>query len=81
MSQKDRVLADLREAGEQGVCSSHWYRGYIPNARNRIGELEQEGFVIASAPCADEHGPAFFRYWLTFDPERTPVQAELGLVR
>jgi len=81
MSQKDRVLVDLRAAGEDGVCSSHWYRTFIPNARNRIGELADEGHIIESQPCKDKHEAAFYRYWLVVNDEVPLAQAELELVK
>lgn len=71
MSQKEKVLYDLKEAGLLGVCAEHWYRGAIPNSRNRIGELRREGHHIASAPCGDDHGPGYARYVLLHGPERS----------
>ena len=79
MSQKERMLHDLRLAGHEGVCSSHWYATGIPNSRNRVGELDKLGYVIRSEPCRDHEAgaPAYHRYILTREP--APVQARLAI--
>lgn len=69
MSQVEKVLDDLRAAGRDGVCSSHWYATFIPNSRNRIGELTKAGYIITSEPCRDDHGrTTFYRYRLVSVP-------------
>jgi hypothetical protein len=80
MTQADRVLAMLREAGGDGLCSVAFYRAALPHARNRIAvELRDRGFVIDRGPCLDaDHGPTgYYRYTLRFDPERVPQQQRL----
>jgi len=70
----------LREAGSRGVCSVDWYANGLPNARNRVVELQDRGFVIGRAPCADAHGrTTYFRYVLTHDPEYAPIQQRLAV--
>lgn len=76
MTQTERVLSMLREAGDYGVCSEEFYASYLPHARNRIAEdLPKRGFVIARGPCK-EHDHNYFRYSIAVDPER-PVQMRL----
>lgn len=77
MSQVDRVLTMLRDAGPRGVCSETFYASRLPNARNRIAvELRDRGFVIERGPCAEHvHGATqYFRYVLVHDPERQPLE-------
>lgn len=87
MTQADRVLAMLRRAGADGLCSRELYRGDehgpLPNGRNRIAvELRDRGFLIARGPCRDhDHGEAgYYRYVIEHDPERVPQQQLLGIL-
>lgn len=81
------MLADLRDAGLVGVCSEQWYTHGLPNARNRVVELEREHHHIVSVRCADDHGlTGYARYVLLHGPERTcakcpwmPAQQSLAL--
>ncbi len=82
MSQQEQVLAMLRSAGADGLCSLDLYRSALPNGRNRIGELERDrGFVIESRPCHQhDHGKtAYFRYFIRHDPERQPEQLRAAI--
>lgn len=83
-TQHHLVLSMLVKAGADGVCAERFYSSALPNARNRVGDLRARGHCITSAPCADPHGPTYFRYWLHHGPERTcaicrpePVQQRL----
>lgn len=80
MTQTDRVLSMLREAGQDGVCSLAFYEAHLPHARNRIAvELRDRGFGIASEPCdRGDHGDgAYRRYRIEHDPESQPKQLDL----
>lgn len=80
MTQTERTLAMLREAGARGVCSRAFYAAYLPHARNRIAsELRDRGFLIDRAPCVeDDHGSGtYYRYTIAYDPERMPKQERL----
>lgn len=81
MSQIERVLAMLRAAGRDGLCSLDLYRSYLPNGRNRIGELEHERrFEIGREWCHhEEQTPPHVRYRLDYDPERQPVQSRMAI--
>jgi hypothetical protein len=46
MSQKDRVLQKLEQAGEFGVSTSEFLRDYLYEFRSRITELRQKGHNI-----------------------------------
>ena len=69
-TQRQRVVDELRAAGERGVCARHWYASAIPNARNVISVLRAGGFHIDSGPCPDHHAAAFALYRLRHGPER-----------
>lgn len=78
-TQHDRILAMLREARGEGVCS--WdlaYRSYMPHASSRIPELNATGFVIRgeTRDWGDGHG-AHAHYTLISEPDREPHQQEL----
>lgn len=79
MTQTERVLSMLRDAGSAGVCSQTFYAAYLPHARNRISvELRDRGFVVDRGPCREhDHDTTFFRYVLRYDPERQPQQMRL----
>ena len=51
-TQQDRILAMLGEADE--VCSSEFYRAYMPRFSVAIHRLRQDGYVITKRPC-DRH--------------------------
>lgn len=70
LTQRDRVLRDLRAAGLRGVCSHTWYSSALPNSRNEISRLRAERHHIVTVVCADDHGPAYRRYVLFHGPER-----------
>ena len=69
MSQKDRVLYALQRAGLEGVNDRHFYETHVPNARNRVGELLDEGYHIASFTQPID-GTPYSRYVLIHGPER-----------
>ena len=82
MTQTERTLAMLRDAGARGVCSHAFYAAYLPHARNRIAiELRDRGFVIAREPCREsDHGSGtYYRYTLEYDPERVPQQERMAI--
>jgi hypothetical protein len=78
LTQMERVLVLLREAGREGLCSLVLYGSYLPNGRNRVGELERERrFVISRSPCHhDEPTPTHVRYRIDHDPERRVQQMQ-----
>lgn len=64
-SQKLRILTLLRAAAERGICISNVPLDLSYTARNRIGDLRKEGYVIESAPCrVHHHRAAVARYFL-----------------
>lgn len=82
MTQTERTLAMLRDAGPRGVCSLAFYAARLPHARNRIAiELRDRGFVIDREPChEDDHGDGtYYRYRIAYDPDRAPVQETLRI--
>ena len=82
MTQTDRTLAMLREAGARGVCSHAFYEARLPHARNRIAtELRDRGFIIERGPCMyGDHGRGiYYRYTIRHDPEYAPVQNRLAM--
>ena len=48
MTQRERVLRILKEAGEDGVHSFEFYEAGMPRAAARIGELRDAGYTITS---------------------------------
>jgi hypothetical protein len=71
LTQRDRVLGDLRAAGLRGVCSESWYKSALPNSRNYISALRAERHHIVSFTCGDDHGPNFARYLWLHGPQKT----------
>jgi hypothetical protein len=59
VTQRERVLYELREAGEKGVRSDYWYEIGLPRGAARIKDLRKEGHEITSK---NEH--PFVRYYL-----------------
>jgi hypothetical protein len=70
LSQRERIEADLRRAGDDGVCSLTWYQTAAPNARNMISVMRAAGHHIEASVCADDHGPAYRRYVMLHDNSR-----------
>jgi hypothetical protein len=65
VSQKDRVHALLRMAGEAGLCIAEMPLAISYSARNRISDLRREGVVIDGATCrVHKHRAAVRRYVL-----------------
>lgn len=60
MTQKQRVLAMLDEAGPEGVTSNQFYSALLPRFSARIHELKSEGHSIVKEPVEQGH----FRYIL-----------------
>lgn len=50
LTQRDRILFELREAGERGVHSEVFYRLHMPRFAARILELKEAGHNITSVP-------------------------------
>lgn len=59
MTQRQRVLKMLKEAGPKGIRSDKFFEAYLPRAAARILELKQEGYEITS-----EHVHPFVVYRL-----------------
>lgn len=59
MTQRDRILYELRQAGEAGVRSDTFFRLSMPRAAARIQELRDSGHDITS-----EREGKFCRYTL-----------------
>lgn len=59
MTQKERVLRLLQEAGEQGVRSDRFYREFNGRGVARIYDLRKEGYGIT-----DEREGKYKRYFL-----------------
>lgn len=65
LTQRDRVLFELRNAGEGGVRSDVFLRLAIPRAAARVKELRDEGYEIESV-----HDNQYVRYILRREPGR-----------
>lgn len=63
LTQRDRILYELRQAGDGGVRSDVFFRLNMPRAGARIYELRREGFEIES-----ETAGQFVRYTLVAEP-------------
>lgn len=50
LSQKQRVLRDLRRAGKKGVRSDAFYKDYIGRPGARVFDLKVDGHEISSRP-------------------------------
>ena len=76
MTQKETVLAMLKQAGPEGVTSNQFYRACLPRFGARIHELKKEqGLDIRKEPVEDGH----FRYILVGRPFMTQQSAaDLG---
>lgn len=59
MTQRERILSMLKQAGREGVRSDAFYAAFLPRAGARIWELRQEGYEITS-----EREKQFVRYRL-----------------
>ena len=64
LSQKQRVLDTLRNAGPAGVCGTSLLYINIPRYAARIHELRQAGYMIESTACQDSHESRQTRYTL-----------------
>ena len=78
MTQKETVLAMLKQAGPEGVTSNQFYAACLPRFGARIHELKKEqGLDIRKEPVEDGH----FRYILVGRPFLTQQSpADLGEV-
>lgn len=59
MSQKARVLQELRTAGKRGVRSDQFFSAHMPRGAARIKDLRDEGYEITS-----EREGKYVRYFL-----------------
>ena len=79
MSQKDTVLAMLRTRDE-GVCGDQFLANYLYTYRNRVGELRDEGYDIATIKCpyrpAHTHTKQLATYRL-YEPPRASLRPTL----
>jgi len=48
MTQRERVLQMLREAGPKGIRSDECIKDFMPRAAARVQELKDEGYEISS---------------------------------
>lgn len=71
LTQKETVLRDLQEAGDEGVHGFYWLGKYIPRYGARIYELRQEGYNIRS-----EHEGHGVRYFLEEDAPAVGVRVD-----
>lgn len=81
MTQKETVLAMLKQAGPEGVTSNQFYAACLPRFGARIHELKKEqGLDIRKEPVEDGH----FRYILVgrslSGTPQQKVSADLGEV-
>ena len=79
MTDKYKILEDLRAAREQGIwwCSSWWYARAMPTFAQRISlDLRPRGYVIESRICREHnHDSTIHEYRLLREPD--PEQREL----
>lgn len=56
MNQTTMIYHRLHLAGPQGICAAHITAGlYIGRVAARVHELRQQGHVISTEWCQDEH--------------------------
>jgi hypothetical protein len=55
MSQKERILTMLEEAGSQGVTGNQFYAAYLPRFAARIKELRDQGYDITTRRIDGNH--------------------------
>lgn len=60
MTQQEKVIAMLEQAGPEGVTSNQFYNAFLPRFSARIHELRSKGFDIRKEPVENGH----FRYIL-----------------
>lgn len=73
MTQKERILKWLRDAGDEGVTGSELYGAFMPRFSARILELRDAGHEIDSVPIGDSQ----FRYVLKVEATPARTIAEL----
>ncbi len=66
MTQCDRILAMLREAGSFGVYSHVFYDAHMPRFAARVRDLRDRGYEISANP-ERHHGVSGVRYRLLKD--------------
>jgi hypothetical protein len=66
MTQRERVLEALRQAGENGLHSFWGYQNYIPRLGAIIFDLKKMGYEIKSLHNKKDSGCT---YWLISEPE------------
>ena len=81
MTRVQRVLRDLRAAGDRGYCAFGWYAEARPNDRNAPSEInDMDGYEVVSVPCHESDHPkrgSYARHYLVKDPEAKPRQLAL----
>jgi len=55
MTQRDKVLNMLRDAGSDGVSSNDFFRACLPRFSARVHELRNAGHTITKEPVEDGH--------------------------
>lgn len=73
MSQREKVLAALRYAGDRGLNSFWGYQNSVPRLAAIVHSLKQEGFVISSVENGENHSCT---YYLVKVPERFRTAAD-----
>ena len=83
MTRVQRVLRDLRAAGNDGFCAWVWYADARPNDRNAPSEInDMDGYRVESVPCrVRDHpdGQTYARHHLVKDPEAKPRQLAIAI--
>lgn len=79
MTQRERILRMLEEAGPKGVRSDECIKDFMPRAAARVQELKDEGYAISS-----EREGKYTRWTLTNVGSSTegrdqPVASTLGV--
>ena len=64
MTQQEKVIAMLEQAGADGVTSNQFYAACLPRFSARIHELRNKGLDIRKEPIENGH----FRYTLHREP-------------
>lgn len=55
MSQRERVLEILEDAGDRGVTSNQFFAAHLPRFSARVHELRNAGHVITKEPVEQGH--------------------------
>lgn len=78
MSQRDRILEMLEDAGERGVHSFEFYEQRMPRGAAVIHELKKEGHLIEARPERYQGDAQGVRYFLRSDSLFAAPETESG---